>query len=777
MTLENLKKQRTWVLHRHANGKGKIPTTTTGINAGCSPEHSLEWVTYERARAAVDQVKADGVSLIIRPGYFFIDIDHRSPDDPVATDIMARVGSYAELSLSGNGIHIYGLCDPAQFPTRIKNGKKCLDDKKYYVKHGDIEVYIGGLTNKAAAFTGEAIQGGELTESTEGLMVVLDKYMQRNSTPTQGNAADVPALVLSNQEDIEDAATDIICELGKQANGEKFKRLFNVGDIGDYGSQSEADVALCALIAYRTGANYDLIDHIFRESALYRSKWDREDYRAATMEKGVEACRGVFHYSLVRPSRAEIVDKLKGLRAAFRMHDDMNTARLFVAIYGDRHIYCPEWRSWVQYDGQKLVKDTEGVGATQSMKEFVEALLEYAVNGSGLTGENDTKYKKYAASLGDYRPRKRILDDAKSEGSINATEFDSNTNLFNCLNGTLDLAGDIVLRPHDPRDMITKIAPVEYDPRAQADRWLDFLDEVLEGDKGKIRYLQKYAGLSLTGDTSNETMVILYGATTRNGKSTYVETLLHLMGDYALTIRPETLANKKGRDGNHASSDIARLKGARLVSASEPPKGMLFDAAQLKAMTGRDTITARRLYQDEIEFTPQFKLIMNTNYLPQIGDPSLFSSGRVNVVTFDRHFEEHEQDKELKDKLRTPAELSGILNWCLAGLRLYRKEGLRPPKCVVEATSAYKEQSDRISEFINDVLEEVKDGCLTAKTVYDVYAEWSRKSGYATEGKQTFFRDLKDRNLMMGSKTINGKTVKNVVPGYQIATEYTEYGF
>ena len=775
MTIEELKKQRSWVLHRHEKGKSKIPTTLSGINAGCSPEHSLEWVTYKKAAAAVDQVKADGVSLIIQPGYFFIDIDHRQLEDPLVKDIMAKVNSYTELSLSGNGIHIYGLCDPERFPTRVKNGKKCLDDKRYYVKHNDIEIYIGGLTNKAAAFTGNAVRDIDLSDGTGGILAVLDKYMRRSSEAPE-DPAEVPALELSDPDDLEDIALDLICDLGRQANGDKFKRLFNAGDISEYGSQSEADAALCAIIAYRIGANYALMDHIFRESALYRDKWDREDYREATMRKGVEACRGIFHYSLMQPSRAEIVEKLKGLRAAFRMHDDMNTARLFVAIYGDRHIYCPEWRSWMQYDGLKLIKDTEGVGATQSMKEFVEALLEYAVKGSGLTGENDTKYKKYVASLGDYRPRKRILDDAKSEGSINAAEFDSNTNLLNCLNGTLDLTKGVILKQHDPKDMITKLAPVEYDPEARAERWIRFLDEVLQGNKEKIRFLQKYAGLSLTGDTSEETMTILYGATTRNGKSTYVETLLYLLGDYALTIRPETLANKKGRDGNHASSDIARLKGARLVSASEPPKGMLFDAAQLKAMTGRDTITARRLYQDEIEFTPQFKLLMNTNYLPQIGDSTLFTSGRINVVTFDRHFEEHEQDKELKDKLRDPAELSGILNWCLEGLRLYRLEGLKPPKCVIEATAAYKEQSDRIAEFINDVLEEAKGGCLTAKTLYTVYSEWSRKSGYGTEGKQTFFRDLKDRNLMISNATINGKTVRNVIPGYQIATEYADYG-
>jgi putative DNA primase/helicase len=340
--------------------------------------------------------------------------------------------------------------------------------------------------------------------------------------------------------------------------------------------------------------------------------------------------------------------------------------------------------------------------------------------------------------------------------------------LLNVQNGVLDLSeGKFEFMEHSADLLLSKICNVEYNPAAECPSWNKFINEIMQGDTEKIKYLQKIAGISLTGDTKEETMFILYGATTRNGKSTFVETLGYLLGDYALTMRPESLAVKQNNDSRQANGDIARLKGVRFVNASEPPKRMIFDVALIKTLLGRDSITARHLHEREFEFVPVFKLVINTNYLPQILDDTVFSSGRINVVSFDRHFEPHEQDKTLKNKLRSKSELSGILNWCIDGLKLYYKEGLLPPKAVTDSTVEYRQQSDKIGNFINEVLIKSEKNCK-AKEVYESYVKWCDCNGYGCENKGNFFAELKNKRIFSERGTIENKTVKNIVKGYEI---------
>ena len=292
--------------------------------------------------------------------------------------------------------------------------------------------------------------------------------------------------------------------------------------------------------------------------------------------------------------------------------------------------------------------------------------------------------------------------------------------------------------------LLSKICNVNYDPSATCPEWDKFLQEIMLGNKEKIQYLQKIAGLSLTGNTEQESCWILYGSTTRNGKSTFCETLIHMLGDYALTMKPESLAVKQNLDSRQASGDIARLAGCRFVNASEPPKRMLFDTALLKSLLGRDSITARHLHQREFSFIPKFKLVINTNYLPTITDDTIFSSGRINVISFDRHFEPQEQDKHLKERLRTENELAGILNWCIKGLQMYRAEGLTPPQAVQDATNIYRSDSDKIGNFIKECLTQTYQNSK-AKEIYDAYVKWCNDNGYGIEIKEIFFVNRNQR--------------------------------
>ena len=492
----------------------------------------------------------------------------------------------------------------------------------------------------------------------------------------------------------------------------------------------------------------------------------------STVKETVRECTAV-HSTPIEPQKwqdSRLEQVLKDLHAERYETSDKGFGRLFADVFKDKHRYNPSRKDFMRYDGKRWIDDIEGLSARASAKILSDVLIRYAV---GIDTEG--KYLKAVATLCNIRNRNNMLQDSKDVYFFSNEQLDVNDYLLNVQNGTLDLSGnEPVFMSHSPDMLLSKICNAEYDPAADCREWKKFLLEIMQDDKEKISYLQKIAGLSLTGSTEQETCFILYGSTTRNGKSTFCETLIHLLGDYAVTMKPESLAVRQNLDSRTASGDIARLAGCRFCNASEPPKRMLFDTALLKSLLGRDSITARHLYQRETTFIPKFKLVINTNFLPTITDDTVFSSGRINVISFDRHFEPQEQDKDLKNRLRDKQELSGILNWCIEGLRLYRKEGLKPPAAVQTATDTYRTDSDKVGNFINECL--TKTGRNSkAKDVYEAYTKWCDDNGYGCENKGNFFAELKTKGLFMNSGTVDGKTVRNIVKGYTIETDFIKY--
>lgn len=463
----------------------------------------------------------------------------------------------------------------------------------------------------------------------------------------------------------------------------------------------------------------------------------------------------------------DLRDKLQALDAISNYEtNDKGFGALYSEIFKDKHRYNPSRKDFMLYDGKRWIDDIEGLNARSDAKVLSDALLVY---GSS-TGNSD--YLKAVSNLCNIRNRNNMLQDSRDVYYFSNEDLDTNDYLLNVQNGTIDLSEDTPkFLQHAPDMLLSKICNVNYNPAASCKEWEKFLGQIMQGNQEKIKYLQKIAGLSLTGNTQEETCFILYGSTTRNGKSTFCETLIYLLGDYALTMKPESLAIKQNTDSRQASGDIARLAGCRFCNASEPPKRMLIDTALLKSLLGRDSITARHLHQREFSFIPKFKLVINTNYLPAITDDTVFTSGRINVISFDRHFEPEEQDKHLKDKLRQDSELSGILNWCIDGLRMYRKEGLYPPAAVQQATETYRTDSDKIGNFIKECLAETGKNS-SIKSVYEVYSTWCSDNGYGTESKGNFISELKGKGLYATSGTVDRKTVKNIVKGYTVEPEF-----
>lgn len=487
-------------------------------------------------------------------------------------------------------------------------------------------------------------------------------------------------------------------------------------------------------------------------------------------EKKVRASKKSKMECLVLKSGSEaVLEQLVALNAAecFQMND-RGSADLFATIFKNVSRYNPTKKDWMYYDKTRWIADTEGMRAKRNAKTLADVLVRYSVTAS-LPDDKRQSYIKYAAGMMNYRNRNVMITDAKDLNFFENTELDRDDFLLNCNNCVLDLSGN---QPkaleHNADLLLSKICNANYNPAADCTLWEKTISEIMQGDTAKIKYLQKMSGRFLTGDTSEEEFYIFFGATTRNGKSTITEILLYLLGDYATTISPESLAIKANKDSRTASPDIAKLAGTRLVVASEPPRRMLFDSSLVKTLTGRDTVSARFLHENEFQFKPKFKLILNSNYLPVISDKTVFSSNRVKVVPFERHFTEKEQNKHLKEQLQQ--EIDGILNWCIKGLQLYRKEGLEPPVAVQNATHEYSEDSDKTGKFISECLVRSEHN-LAAKDVYEKYSQWCNDCGLGIDGRTSFYEELKTKNLLSKTGTVAGKTVKNVIKGYAFVDE------
>lgn len=491
---------------------------------------------------------------------------------------------------------------------------------------------------------------------------------------------------------------------------------------------------------------------------LPKVEFNREQKRDYAINKSVTA-------------DAEILKRVQEINPCGKYQlNDKGFGELFADLFADTCRYNVTALNWYSYNGKIWVEDTGGMIVQGKAKIMYDALLKYAT-----TIQDDDQKKIYLENVmkfGSLNKRETLIKDARDKYFISQANLDGNAHLFNCQNGTLNLK-TLEFKAHSSNDLLSKISNVIYNPAAISNEWEKFIDVVMQGDAEKKEYLQKVLGYALTAETNLETCFILYGATTRNGKSTLVETISYMLGNssgYALNMLPQTLAQKQNNDSRQANGDIARLKGCRFLNASEPPKRMMFDVALLKTLLGRDSITARHLHQREFEFIPCFKLFINTNFLPLITDDTLFTSGRINVITFDKHFTEQEQDKGLKDRLKQPENLSGILNWMIEGLKKFRIQGATPPTAVKTATAEYRTNSDKIGNFISECLERTGKNSK-ASDIYTRFSQWCNDNGFGCENKSNFFDELKAKNILARSGTVKGATFQNVVIGYEIIDE------
>ena len=432
--------------------------------------------------------------------------------------------------------------------------------------------------------------------------------------------------------------------------------------------------------------------------------------------------------------------------------NDRVLSRVFGKMYSPRLRWVCDAHCWYTYDGKRWADGTSGGKelAERFMKEFVERLCRWAASFD----DEDTRKKamKEVAKYNTEAKRRNLLNDSHEALEAHLEDFDTEKGLFNVQNGTIALRPYPVFRPHDPADMITKVAECSYNPEAGYGEWSDFLLRTFEGREDVISFLQRRMGLALAADTTLECFYIAIGQT-RTGKSTFCEALRNVFGDYAGTGDPSTFAAGHRRAQN-ASPDYAGFRGVRFLTVPELPERMSLDIALIKRLTGGDVITGRGLRENYVTFRPYCTVIVNTNFLPKLSDNTLFTSDRLIVLPFRNKVPKESRDLGLKARMETEEYKSGLLNWLLDGLTLYDTFGSPVPESCERETAEYRDKSDVLGIFISECCEFVEGSKTDGFAIYSKYSEWSKERHYGTLSSGNFYDKLRD----------TGYTVRRGIP-------------
>ncbi len=446
---------------------------------------------------------------------------------------------------------------------------------------------------------------------------------------------------------------------------------------------------------------------------------------------------------------------------------DLGNAERLIACHGKDLRYHVEAGVWLVWNGKQWVSDCTGQvdllarGVVRGMYDLLKECR--------TTAESEALFRHIRSSESKSKLDAMVTLATKCEGiPVQSCDLDSDNWLLNCENGTVDLRTE-KLRPHRPEDLLTKLSPVVYDTAAKCERWERFLREVFPGgeenhesaDEELAGFVRRMCGYLLTGDTGEQCFFLLTGKGS-NGKSVLVNTLIHILGDYAKGTPVTTFLEKRGEN----SSDLASLVGARIVTASESEGTTSFNESLLKQLTGQDGITARHLYQNYFTFKPTFRVIFATNEVPRIKSQNYAIKRRVKLLPFrTKFYYPHEQkfpvrDERLTDTLK--AEASGILAWCIRGCGEWQKEGLGMPDVIQAEVDSLFENMDVLLDFIEEECEIHPRYRVETGELWKAYQAWCEASKTKPVFKRAsdFSRNLTGRDNI--ENTRGGKGIRYI---------------
>jgi putative DNA primase/helicase len=441
--------------------------------------------------------------------------------------------------------------------------------------------------------------------------------------------------------------------------------------------------------------------------------------------------------------------------------NDLGNAQRFVARNRDSLVFMESvgWHAWEKTHWSREAGDAKAklcaMNTVEAMKRESLAVVKHGRFPRELPPDFEKRvahHVGWARQSGNAARMAAMVSYAEPLLWHSSADFDRHHMLFNCANGTLDLSDParIRLRRHRQEDLLTQVSPVRYSPRARCPKFEAFLMEILP-DRQVQLFMQQWAGYSLTGDTSAQVLVLMWG-TGANGKSTLDGVLRHIFGNYAATVQFTSLLRNDSRRGDSASPDLARLRGVRAAFASEPEQSVQFSEGLIKSLTGGEPITTRHLHQNFFEYIPLFKLWLAFNHKPFVRGTDTGIWRRLLLVPFTVTIPPERRNLNLLEELK--AEAPGILNWMLDGYRSWRDRGLCVPEAVRAATDEYRDETDVIGRFIADALEVDPSSRVQAKQLFECYLGWCRANVVNPQSQTAFgrrmataFEKLKDNVL------------------------------
>lgn len=712
-----------WRYEDRGRRKTKVPYNpqqTDRHAASDDPETFTQWEQIEQIWQQ-EQESFDGIGVGVFGDLCAVDIDLCIDQDgnlsEMAKDITDTLCCYTEISPSGEGIRIF---------CRVSEGFS-YDKDKYYInsRTAGLEVYIAGMTKKFLTFTGNTLIEGDVSVCDQEILQIVDRYMKRpaaTSHPVSTVRGIYAAADLPDRELIGKA----------RSTSERFNKLWQ-GDIAGYPSQSEAELALCNMLAYWTGRDAARIDRLYRQSALMRRKWERDDYRNATIQKAVKDCSEVY---TLRP----------------KDFSDLGQAAVFVQEYGHIVRYSKatgflvyDSRVWCEndLDAQRLSQEL-----TERQLEEARRLLKDANNraieaaeaaegdGSGAAAAVKAS-KDYHKFVVKYRASSSIshtMTEARPALQISIDDLDRDAFLLNTPGGAVDLhTGE--LRENRADDYCTKITGCA--PAAKGRQlYMEFLDKVTCGDKELRHYLQLIAGMCAVGNSDAEKLIIAYGDG-GNGKSTLFNLWSMVLGSYAGTIPSESLIIRNSTAKDYS---VAELRGKRIAIAAELREGARLSTDMVKKLCSTDRITAEKKYKDSFSYIPSHTVILYTNHLPKVGTNDSGTWDRIAVIPFNARF--RNEAGEVKNYAEYLFKRCGgaVLQWIIDGAVEFIRNGSRieEPACVIEAVEEYRTENDWLGRFISDDCNTAPDHKERASALYERYRAWCDLSGEYARSQRDF---------------------------------------
>lgn len=761
----------------------------------------LTWTNFNTALKGCVKYKCDGIGFILGHGIFGIDLDNHPDKDgnypltdeefqKLTDEFVTNLDSYSEKSQSGKGVHIIcqGILPPG---SRRKKGSP-------------VEMYD---KSRFFAFTGDVIHNVPINNREKEVVPLWEKYVKSDIVIDEKvkERKHVPDELKLNDQEVIDTAL-------ASSSGEKFYRYYNDGDISMNGNDhSSADMAFCCMLAFWCNGDEEQMDRIFRNSALYREKWDKYRGEKTYGQRTIElACsqtpEGYVKQTIVKsviknktsilkdinPQEAEMNLDINGepifkIKKIFKnyTYSDTGNAERFYDYFGDLFKYNVTDKSFFFWTGKTWIKDSKDIIRKYANK-FIEILKEEEERLYKEQAELEALGKKDAAKMVEkkldacHKNTARVANKAGKDAMLSEFkslydvplenwEFNQDDYLLNTDSGIVDLkTGDV--HPFNKEKLMTKNTghKVSFE---EPTTWLKFLYSVFDcGDEAEtyalIDSLQTCLGYSLTGSVREQVMFLLYGGGS-NGKSVLTETISHIIGDYSDNIASSTLMQQKGTQGS-TNFSLAKLQTCRFVETGETDEGGKLAEAQLKILTGGDQIAAQFKFGNEFSFKPKFKIWMSTNNPPIIRGTDFGIWRRVIVFEFKNTFTGEKKDKDLPDKLR--AEADKILGWLIQGcLKYLENNKLLIAKSQVTALELYKESMDIVAQFLRKecILDERL--CTECKNLYSHYKEWAQNNTDYVLKERKFSSELKAKgvecvfDMTLGKDIYKGLAIKGRV--------------